>query len=141
MTEQLTPEESAVMAEMAADTTPIEPVEVVDVPQETPEPAPVAQPEAAADPDKPPPGMVPQGALHQERERRKEAERQLQDFQAKLAAIEAKLNPPPQIEIPDPILDPKGFREFQIKQITDRANAARWKRNSKVWLWRGLRRT
>ena len=108
MSEQLTPEESAVMAEMQADTTPIEAVEVVDVPQE-PEPAPVAAVEPVADPDKPPPGFVPQGAMHQERERRKEAERQLQEFQAKLSAIEAKLNPPPEIVIPDPILDPKGL--------------------------------
>ena len=120
MAEQLTAEETAVMAEMQADTTPIEAVEVVDVPQET-EPAPVAAVEPVADPDKPPPGFVPQGAMHQERERRKEAERQLQEFQAKLSAIEAKLNPPPEIVIPDPILDPKGFREFQIKQITERA--------------------
>lgn len=120
MSEQLTAEESAVMAEMQADTTPIEAVEVVDVPQET-EPAPVAAVEPVADPDKPPPGFVPQGALHQERERRKATEVQLQDFQRELAEIKAKLNPPAEIVVPDPILDPKGFREFQIKQITERA--------------------
>jgi hypothetical protein len=119
MSEQLTADESAAMAAMAADTAPIEEAPVAD-------PGPVSQPEPqaeapAVEPDKPPPGMVPQGALHQERERRKAAEQQFQALQEKLAAIEAKLNPPQPIEIPDPILDPKGFREFQIKQITERA--------------------
>ncbi len=119
MSEQLTADESAAMEAMQA-----EPVEVA-----TPEPVAVSQPEPvqqaaetpAPEADKPPPGMVPQGALHQERERRKQAEAQFQALQEKLAAIEAKLNPPAPIEIPDPILDPKGFREFQIKQITERA--------------------
>jgi hypothetical protein len=119
MSEQLTPEESAAMTAMAEDTTPIEDVVAVDVPQA--EPAPVAVAEAVADPDKPPPGFVPQGAMHQERERRKAAEAQLQDFQRKLADIEARLNPPAEIVIPDPILDPKGFKQFQIDQITQRA--------------------
>lgn len=119
MTEQLTADETAAMQAMQA-----EPVEVA----EAAEPAPAAQPEPAAqvetpaaEPDKPPPGMVPQGALHQERERRKQAEAQFQALQEKLAAIEAKLNPPAPIEIPDPVLDPKGFKEFQIKQIMERA--------------------
>jgi hypothetical protein len=121
MSEQLTPEESAAMTAMAEDTTPIGDVVAVDVPQDdlAKEPAPVA--EAVADPDKPPPGFVPQGAMHQERERRKAAEAQLQDFQRKLADIEARLNPPAEIVIPDPILDPKGFKQFQIDQITQRA--------------------
>lgn len=119
MNEVMTADESAAMEAMKA-----EPVEVV----EAAEPAPASQPEPAAqvetpaaEPDKPPPGMVPQGALHQERERRKAAELQMQQFQAELAEIKAKLNPPPEIVIPDPVLDPKGFKEFQIKQIMERA--------------------
>lgn len=119
MTEQLTADESAAMQAMAQDTAPVEAVEVVDVPQE--EPAPVAQAEPVAEPDKPPPGMVPQGALHQERERRKAAEQQFQALQAKLAEIEARLNPPAEIVVPDPILDPQGFKQFQIDQIKQRA--------------------
>jgi hypothetical protein len=126
MTEVLTPDESAAMAAMAEDTAPVEAPEPVDAPEAAQSaPAPVeavtAPVEAAADPEKPPPGFVPQGALHQERERRKETERQLQEFQRELADIKAKLNPPAEIVIPDPILDPKGFREFQIKQIAERA--------------------
>ena len=65
--------------------------------------------------------MVPQGALHQERERRKAAEAATQALQDRLAALEAKLNPPPEIVIPDPVLDPKGFKQFQIDQINQRA--------------------
>jgi hypothetical protein len=120
MTEQLTADESAAMAAMAQDTAPVEAVEVVDVPQEEPA-APVVQAEPVAEPDKPPPGMVPQGALHQERERRKAAEQQFQALQAKLAEIEARLNPPAEIVVPDPILDPQGFKQFQIDQIKQRA--------------------
>jgi hypothetical protein len=120
MTEQLTADESAAMQAMAQDTAPVEAVEVADVPQEEPA-APVAQVEPVAEPDKPPPGMVPQGALHQERERRKAAEQQFQALQAKLAEIEARLNPPAEIVVPDPILDPQGFKQFQIDQIKQRA--------------------
>ncbi len=119
MTEQLTADESAAMAAMAQDTAP-EP--------EATEPAPVAEPVAEApQAEAPAPeaekteARVPLGALHQERERRKAAEAQLQAFQAKLAEIEARLNPPKEIEVPDPILDPQGFKQFQIDQIKQRA--------------------
>ena len=124
MPEQLTADESAAMEAMKADTGPeVDVADVVDVPEapapvETP--APVAE-TPAPEADKPPPGMVPQGALHQERERRKAAELQMQQFHAELAEIKAKLNPPPEIVIPDPVLDPKGFKQFQIDQINQRA--------------------
>jgi len=119
MSEQLTADESAAMAAMQADTAPVDETHVAEL---VAQPEPVAQVETpAAEPDKPPPGYVPQGALHQERERRKATEAQFQTLQQQLAELQAKLNPPPEIVIPDPILDPKGFREFQIKQITERA--------------------
>jgi hypothetical protein len=119
MTEQLTADETAAMQAMQA-----EPVELAE-PEAQPEPAPAAEPAQAEVPapeaDKPPPGMVPQGALHQERERRKAAEAQFQALQAELAQIKAQLNPPKEIEVPDPVLDPQGFKQFQIDQIKQRA--------------------
>jgi len=122
MPEQLTADESAAMEAMKADTGPeIAPAEAVDVPETPAEtPAPVAE-TPAPEADKPPPGMVPQGALHQERERRKASEAAFQELQAKLAAIEAKLNPPPEIVVPDPVLQPEAFKQFQIDQIKQRA--------------------
>ena len=121
MSEVLTADETAAMDAMKAD-----PAELAEAPVSQPKPEPEPQIETqietpAAEPEKPPPGMVPQGALHQERERRKQAEAQFQALQEKLAAIEAKLNPPPEIVIPDPVLDPKGFKQFQIDQINQRA--------------------
>ena len=122
MPEQLTADESAAMEAMKADTgAPVEAAEVVEAPETPAEtPAPVAE-TPAPEADKPPPGMVPQGALHQERERRKASEAAFQELQAKLAAIEAKLNPPPEIVVPDPVLQPEAFRQFQIDQIKQRA--------------------
>lgn len=122
MSEVLTADESAAMEAMKADTGPeIAPAEAVDVPETPAEtPAPVAE-TPASEPDKPPPGMVPQGALHQERERRKETERQFQELQRQFAEIQAKLNPPPEIVVPDPVLQPEAFKQFQIDQIKQRA--------------------
>lgn len=122
MSEVLTADESAAMEAMKADTGPeIAPAEAVDVPETPAEtPAPVAE-TPAPEADKPPPGMVPQGALHQERERRKETERQFQELQRQFAEIQAKLNPPPEIVVPDPVLQPEAFKQFQIDQIKQRA--------------------
>ena len=122
MSEVLTADESAAMEAMKADTGPeIAPAEAVDVPETPAETtAPVAE-TPASEPDKPPPGMVPQGALHQERERRKETERQFQELQRQFAEIQAKLNPPPEIVVPDPVLQPEAFKQFQIDQIKQRA--------------------
>lgn len=124
MSEVLTADESAAMEAMKADTGPeVDVADVVDVPEapapvETP--APVAE-APAPEADRPPPGMVPQGALHQERERRKETERQFQELQRQFAEIQAKLNPPPEIVVPDPVLQPEAFKQFQIDQIKQRA--------------------
>ncbi len=122
MSEVLTADESAAMEAMKADTGPeVAPADVVEAPEAPAEtPAPVAE-TPAPEAEKPPPGMVPQGALHQERERRKAAEANYQELQAKLAAIEAKLNPPAEIVVPDPVLQPEAFKQFQIDQIKQRA--------------------
>ena len=122
MSDVMTADESAAMEAMKADTGPeIAPAEAVDVPETPAEtPAPVAE-TPAPEADKPPPGMVPQGALHQERERRKETERQFQELQRQFAEIQAKLNPPPEIVVPDPVLQPEAFKQFQIDQIKQRA--------------------
>jgi hypothetical protein len=70
--ERMTPEEEAMLT--AIDPEP----EAAPEPEQAPEPEPVAEPapvaEAAApepEPTKPPPGMVPLSALHEEREARK----------------------------------------------------------------------
>lgn len=124
MSDVMTADESAAMEAMKADTGPeVDVADVVDVPET---PAPVETPALVAetpapDADKPPPGMVPQGALHQERERRKETERQFQELQRQFAEIQAKLNPPPEIVVPDPVLQPEAFKQFQIDQIKQRA--------------------
>lgn len=124
MSEVLTADESAAMEAMKADTGPeVDVADVVDVPETPPlveTPAPVAE-APAPEADKPPPGMVPQGALHQERERRKETERQFQELQRQFAEIQAKLNPPAEIVVPDPVLQPEAFKQFQIDQIKQRA--------------------
>ena len=123
MSDVMTADESAAMEAMKADTGPeVDVADVVDAPEapvvETP--APVAE-TPAPEADKPPPGMVPQGALHQERERRKKTERQFQELQRQFAEIQAKLNPPPEIVVPDPVLQPEAFKQFQIDQIKQRA--------------------
>ncbi len=118
MTEQLTADETAAMQAMQADTAPVE-----DVPAEQAAPAeaaPVAEAQPAEpEPAKPPPGMVPQQALHQERERRKETERLLAEMQAQIAKLTAP--PPQEIVVPDPVLEPEKFKQFQIDQIKQRA--------------------
>ena len=124
MSDVMTADESAAMEAMKADTGPeVDVADVVDAP-EAPAPAEAPAPVAetpASEPDKPPPGMVPQGALHQERERRKETERQFQELQRQFAEIQAKLNPPVEIVVPDPVLQPEAFKQFQIDQIKQRA--------------------
>lgn len=121
MPEVMTAEETAAMAAMQADTVEIETPE----PVAAPEPAPVAVPTEPlvltnpVEPVKPPPGFVPQGALHEERERRKETDRKLEELQRQ---IEAMTKPPePQIVVPDPVLEPEKFKQFQIDQIKARA--------------------
>lgn len=126
--EQLSAEETAAMQAMQADSAPvaeIEPHAAPVAPQEAPA---EAQSEAveAHEAAKPPPGMVPQQALHQERERRKEIERQFQETQRNLAEMQAQIEaltaPKEQpIVVPDPVLQPEAFKQWQIDQIKQRA--------------------
>lgn len=120
-TEQLTPEESAILnqtdeapeAEIAD-----EPV-VQEEPEATPaepeaapaEPAPVA--EAKPEPAKPPEGYVPHQAMHAERVKRQELEKRLADLEA---ANKAPEDLPPQFV--DPIVDPEGYRKWAEHQAS-----------------------
>ena len=87
-----------IQAEMDSPTEVVEAVEapVVEAP---PTPEPVTPVEVAEAPKpKPPPGFVPLGALHEARERN---QRITSEYEAKIAAIEARLeainNPPPKV--------------------------------------------
>lgn len=114
--EQLTADETAAMQAMQADTAPVEPAEPA-APVVLAEPAPAAPETAPEAPEaaKPPPGMVPQQALHQERERRKEIERRFAEMEAQLAKLTAP--PPQEIVVPDPVLQPEAFKKWQVDQI------------------------
>ena len=122
MPEALTADETAAMQAMQADTAPVEAEAPAVAPQEAAPEAQSEAPEAA----KPPPGMVPQQALHQERERRKEIERQFQDTQRQMAELQAQIEaltaPKEQpIVVPDPVLQPEAFKQWQIDQIKQHA--------------------
>lgn len=92
------------------------PMETPDEPKEAPavEPEEAKQPEPKA--DKPPPGMVPHGALHAERESRKAAESELQQLRAKLAVLELAQNqksePEQPAAPPDMFTDPEGYSKW-----------------------------
>lgn len=126
--EQLSAEESAAMQAMQADTAPVAEAEAPAAPVAPQEAPAEAQSEAveATEAIKPPPGMVPQQALHQERERRKEIERQAQETQRQLAEMQARIEaltaPKEQpIVVPDPVLQPEAFKQWQIDQIKSHA--------------------
>lgn len=126
--EEFTAEETAALGEMKAD--PGDPLpDATDAPADAPEATeevapvepvaevtaePVIEPvvDKVADPAKPPPGFVPHGALHEERMKRQAAEAELQTMKDAAAAAKP-------IEVPDPILDPEGFKAFIAKQATD----------------------
>jgi hypothetical protein len=60
--------------------------------------------------DKPPEGYVPHQAMHAERVRRQEVERQLNELTDRLSALEKPKDEPPQYV--DPLVDPEGFRKY-----------------------------
>lgn len=115
-TETMTADESAAMEAMKSDAPVVETPEPAPVPAvvETPAPAAVS---AEAEPQK----MVPHQALHETREEAKELRRQLQEMQRQLQAMQQPAVKEPEIVVPDPILDPEGFKKFQIDQIKERA--------------------
>ena len=132
--DDLTPEEQTLMSEMEQDDGSDLPEPVAQEPSDAPEPAPTpepqpAEPAPAADPSKPPEGFVPHSAMHQERERRKQVEQEAAELKQRLAALEAAQKPaePAPLEIPDPIIDPEGFRKFQADQL--QAQQERWQQH------------
>jgi hypothetical protein len=82
-----------------------EPQAATPAPEPAPEPAPAPAPVAEAKPDVPQ-GHVPLSAMLDEREKRKELERQLQEFQRQQTAP----------KVPDPDEDPDAYNRFQIDQ-------------------------
>jgi len=117
MSEQMTPDESAAFEAMAQDTAPVTDAEMAENPAEvTAEPAPAAEPEPAKAEEKPPEGFVPHGALHSEREKRKALEKQFAELQAQVESLKAPKEPEPEMQVPDPILDPDGFKRWAVDQ-------------------------
>lgn len=142
----LSPEEQKLLDQMQADDAALgeEPA-----PSSPPAPQEHAEP-AAAEPatPEPPKTTVPQEALHAERERRKRAEKELNELKAKAAAelavgqerlrllteaaTAATAPPPPApVQIPDPQVDPLGYVQHttahlqgQIAQLNERVQKA-----------------
>lgn len=114
--EVLTPEETTALADMQADNEPVQ--EQVEQPKaETAETAEAAEAKEG-DPEfkttrkeKPPEGFVPHEAMHAERVKRQDLEKQVQELAAWKASQEAaKAEQPPQYV--DPLEDPEGFRRY-----------------------------
>ena len=135
--DMLSPEEQKLLDQMQAEDGAVDAQEPAsEVPATTEEPvAPVTEPQ---------PKTVPQEALHAERERRKRAEKELNELRAKAAAdiargeerlrllteaASAATAPPPPapVQIPDPQTDPLGYVQHttahlqsQIAQLNER---------------------
>ncbi len=91
-----------------------------EAPAEPAAPAPVAQPAAVED-VKPPEGYVPHSALHEERQRRKEIARQLDELRQQLAAAQKPPEQPqPETAIPDPVTEPERWRMWQAAELRKR---------------------
>jgi len=124
MTDEFSAMEQAALDAMTKN----EPMEVADTTSEeaTETAAPAATPEAPApaaaqsdDKPKPPEGYVPHGAMHEARERAKAAEAERDALKAEMAAMKAPKAPEAAPdEMPDPILDPKGFATW-IKGLSE----------------------
>lgn len=92
----------------------------VDVPEEvTPEVTPEIDEQKPEEPAKPPEGYVPHGALHEERARRKELQRENQEFREKLARLDeqVKFFKKPENEAPKFDEDPIGFSKHEIDRL------------------------
>jgi len=119
----LNAEELAVEAEMLEGDIQEEQTEVV-AEEEAQGDTPVEDPEKPAEPEvevtPPEPAKVPLAALDSERHKRKEAEGRLAVLEDRMARLEA---PEPQApdEMPDPVVDPEGFKGWLSRR--DAANA------------------
>lgn len=110
---EFTAEETQALQAMQADTAPVTEEEMAANPPEVKaEPAPAPQEKPAEAQAQPPEGYVPHGALHAEREKRKALEAEIE----KLRKAQEAANVKP-LEVPDPILEPERFKQFQIEQI------------------------
>lgn len=116
--EELTPEEQALFE---ADRTGKEIPEpaVTEEPAKIEEPAKAEEPQAKQEPEKHPEGYVPHGALHEERMRRKELQRELQEYREKFAraderlkTLETKKEPGPSFED-----DPLTYTRQELEQL------------------------
>lgn len=143
--DSLTDEEKTAFAEMqteANEPAPAEPPVEPDTPEpegaeDKPEPVAAkeeAKEETAPEGEKPPKGMVPHGALHSEREARKEAERRAAESEAakkaleeRIAALEAAQKPKPEPAKeepwPDPITDPDHYNARVQQELLKRDQA------------------
>lgn len=88
-------------------------------PQTEPEPAPQAEPVAAEQQPEEPKGAhhVPLAVLLDEREKRKEYERKLREYEEREAKRQAEAAPQ---AIPDPYEDPQGYQSYVNAQIEQR---------------------
>jgi hypothetical protein len=121
MTDELSAEESAALEAMQSEPEIVE--DVTEVEEDPDEGEATTEPVEAAEEDKPefktardkkpPEGYVPHQAMHEERVKRQEAERQLQAFMAaeQKRAMEAQKAAEPQWV--DPLIDPEGFKKYQ----------------------------
>lgn len=140
--DSLTDEEKTAFAEMQAEANepaPAEPPVEPDTPEPEEEPVaakeePKEEPKAEPEGDKPPKGFVPHGALHSEREEKKEAQRKLAEEQAarkaleeRLARLEAALpkqpEPPAEEPWPDPITDVDAYNARVRQELAKRDEA------------------
>ena len=119
--EELTPEEQAFLDKDKASSD-VEDEQEIEAgePEEAVEPEPDTPDEPEPKPEKPPEGYVPQGALHAERQKRKEEQAARKALEDRLAKLEARLaepkEQPVEEDVPDPVMDPAGFREFYKRE-------------------------
>lgn len=137
MSDEFTAEETAAFEAMQADTAP-EATETPEVTEETP-PAPPAEEEKAEEapapeaekaeaepePVKPPEGFVPHGAMHAERVKRQEIERQFQAMRQELEALKAQQKPAEPETVPDPVLEPEKYTAWVKQQANGPAEEIR----------------
>lgn len=134
-TEVMTPEEASAMKAMQQDQAPAdasddEEISTSEAPAETAVEAPKAEADKAeekpaeeksAEPDEPErQKTVPHQALHEERERRKQAEREMAELRQRIEAFEKAKAAQEAPKAPDPVMDPEGFAKWQTDQLRER---------------------